>query len=212
MSLPTQSDCVCGMGRHYKIFIELQSSAIHCYHKPQNYCFLFFFFSLSSTSNSSLRPFNDQFRYLVIFFGPQHPLCPQPDIFFHCYEECLYKRLFNVFLQSYFVALLAIPLDLLIKITTTNIFCFNFSWLTFYLLVCTLDLFSYYNILSPHQLQTSKIFCLSKNFSKCILERQNILCFYDYFMYYRICHKLPFLKGGKIFLQGPIVLPAQMKK
>lgn len=39
-------------------------------------------FSQSSTSNSSPQALQWLVRCLVIFFRPQHPLCPQPDFFF----------------------------------------------------------------------------------------------------------------------------------
>lgn len=97
-------DCVYGMGRHYKVFIELQLSAIHCYHKPQNYRVCVPpTLPQSSTSNSSSHTFQWLLRYLVIFFGPPHPLCPQPDFFFHCYEKYLYKSLFNVCFWGFFI-------------------------------------------------------------------------------------------------------------
>lgn len=135
------------------------------------------------------RPINDQFRCLVILFGPQHPLCPQPDFFFHCYEESLYKSLFNVlFIEA--ILWLCQPFFLissskLPQQTCDGIFCFSFSWLTFYLLVCTLDLFSNYNILKLPQLKHLKYLFLTfqKSSSKCIWRRYNISCFYNNFTY-----------------------------
>lgn len=92
---------------------------------------LFFFKVQSSTLNSLFRPFNEQFRYLVIFFRPQHSLCLQPELFALCEREYLYKSLFNaVFIKgiSWLCQLfLLIYRSKAVQQSQDDMFIFNFS-------------------------------------------------------------------------------------
>lgn len=92
---------------------------------------LFFFTAQSSTLNSLFRPFNEQFRYLVIFFRPQHSLCLQPELFVLCQRKYLYKSLFNaVFIKgiSWLCQLfLLIYRSKAVQQSQDDMFIFNFS-------------------------------------------------------------------------------------